>query len=303
MNVHDLCDALAEALARSGIDCLPAVTRYLAWHWTFKRWREVVHYVTEDMVGLDDAPGTPEANSDNEDDIIFASPTNSRKKATQSTKGKKRLNPNLIDFTQVTKRRDAEISLFADRLGFEIKDGKINVAKVWREHLNAYFQGIGDLEARIKRRWNRWAGYPKSKENPKSVISYDRLEVVNNRHRKKPWIFSLLVIMAVLQFSPASHYNPQPGEEKMVREMHLHFQYTKVDLRYLQLLGFGTANGMRPQFPEPSRGLFDKKPTADVLKIALDADDLWQKRQFDELLTWGFSKSQRVAILSSYELV
>ncbi|GAA5834607.1 hypothetical protein JCM11251_007052, partial [Rhodosporidiobolus azoricus] len=186
------------------------------------------------------------------------------------------------------------------------------VAKVWRKHLNVYFQGIGDLESRIKRRWKRWAGYvdpqnelhrPKSKKDPKFAITYDRLEVVNNRHRKKPWIFSLLVIMAVLQFSPASHYNAQPGEEKTVREMHLHFQYTKVDLRYLQLLGFGTANGMRPQFPEPSRGLFDKKSTADVLKIALDADDLWQKRRFDELLTWGFSKSQRVAILSSYELV
>ncbi|GAA5845822.1 hypothetical protein JCM11251_001814, partial [Rhodosporidiobolus azoricus] len=69
------------------------------------------------------------------------------------------------------------------------------------------------------------------------------------------------------------------------------------------LLGLGQANGMRPQFPAPSTGLFLKKSVADVVQIALDADDLWQKRQFDELLTWGFNKSQRVAILSAYDLV
>ncbi|GAA5847009.1 hypothetical protein JCM11251_003016, partial [Rhodosporidiobolus azoricus] len=280
MNVHDLCDSLAEALARSGIECLPAKVCNPEWFWTFKKWREVVHWVGQDD-NPEDAPGTPgQADDDEEDDFAFpASPTMNRRKSTKPTKGKTRLDPQLFDFTQVNRRRDHEIDLFADWLGFKIKNGKINIAQVWQERLNNYLGGIAHLDKKVTRRWQRWARSvhpendlhrPLSKKTPKSVITYDRLEIVANRHRKKDWIFCLLVIMGVLQFSPTTH-TACDNEEPNIVKMHNHFQYAKVDLRYLQLLGLGQANGMRPQFPAPSTGLFLKKSVADVVQMSVSS--------------------------------
>lgn len=61
--------------------------------------------------------------------------------------------------------------MWADSLGFEIKDGRISVKKLWQGIMNEYILSLRDKLKKhsnakeVKRRWERWASYVKPDED------------------------------------------------------------------------------------------------------------------------------------------
>lgn len=160
----DLVDELAEAFVRNGMDVFPSTVYNGQWHFTFKKWRQVVNWTSE-VLELSDSSDLevvePAAAT-----LAAAAPTTEGEEDYVRPKRppkKKRVNPATIDYTQVTNVRDAQISSWANDLGFEFKDGRICVKALWKEIANEYILSLskkvkGPNRNQITRRWQRWVG-------------------------------------------------------------------------------------------------------------------------------------------------
>lgn len=165
----DLVDEVVEAFVRTGMNVFPCTVYNGSWHFTYKKWHRVRGWKgpVEDLLASDsseleviDAQDPPPEGEDDKEEVR---PKRKSKKS--------RTNPANIDYTQVTNRRDAEIDMWADSLGFEIKDGRISVKKLWQGIMNEYILSLRDKLKKhsnakeVKRRWERWASYVKPDED------------------------------------------------------------------------------------------------------------------------------------------
>lgn len=156
LSPHDLVNATRDALERTGMVAFPTATYNKEWHFSFKKWQRVVNWK-----GRQHTQQQQEEPSSTSSDVQVI--PKKRKTVHQD--------PQTIDYTQVSKDRDADIATWAGYLGFEIKNGRIDVEDLWdaqcAKYLNDLPRKISSIKETkskgppnregIRRRWERWA--------------------------------------------------------------------------------------------------------------------------------------------------